>query len=65
MLVYKDRCFCLRECKIKKCGRSLNGEPWGESFLPVSVRDYWGMFECCPKQEPKKRWKTKEEVQHE
>ena len=53
MIVYKDMCFCAREgCPNTTCRSNLVHVDWSKG-LPVSVSDFWGKSERCPKKEPK------------
>lgn len=53
MIVYGDRTFCMRKgCKKKSCQNNLANVDWGFG-LPVSVADFWGKSDKCPKEEPK------------
>lgn len=53
MIVYGDRAFCMREgCTKKSCPRNLKNVDWNFG-LPVSVADFWGKSNKCPKNEPK------------
>ena len=52
MITYGDRTFCMRQgCTKKSCKSNLSNVDW--SFgLPVSVADFWGKSDKCPKKEP-------------
>ena len=51
MITYGDRTFCMRQgCTKKSWKRYLSNVDW--SFgLPVSVADFWGKSDKCPKKE--------------